>query len=310
MAQATRVDLHGYRDCIQLENGHARVVLGHHCGGRVLEYALAGGANVLALDPTQAGWTWDGGEQYIDPWGGRLDIGPEKVVAAHPALWVGAWTASVGDDGTARLVSEVDPATGVQLTREFALAQDSTRLTCTQTIENLGAETHELCHWSRTLVTGGGIAIVPLTEPSRFPHGYVQYDTTEPTINYEPTDPHVVVSDGYAQVIDTPLHPKLGMDSRAGWMAYLLRSDVLFVKRFPVYPDRVYNEIAGLTVSLWCYEDLLCEVEPMGPMQRLAPGDAASFTEDWWLLSYGFPARRDGLDLKDLAARVDREARL
>ena len=36
------------------------------------------------------------------------------------------------------------------------------------------------------------------------------------------------------------------MDTYAGWFAYLMKKDLMFVKRFPTYPDRVYNEVAGL----------------------------------------------------------------
>jgi hypothetical protein len=307
MSQATRVQFHGYSDCVQLETRHARVVLGHQCGGRILEYSIQG-KNALALDSAQAGWIHQSGKPEIDPWGGRFDIGPEKVTAAHPALWLGPWSADVIGDGTVRLVSGVDPATGVRLTRQFALNDNSSRLTCTQTIENASGETRALCHWGRTLVQGGGIGIVPLTEPSRFPNRYVMYDTVGSKLDFEPSDPNIVVRDGFLLVLDTPRHPKLGMDSYAGWMAYLLKSDMLLVKRFKVYPDRVYNEIAGLTVSLWCYQDQLCEIEPLGPMERLAPGASASFTEDWWLLPYQFPQKRDSLNVRELADRVAREA--
>lgn len=340
----SRVDFHGYSDCIQLDNGHARVVLGHHCGGRVLEYSV-GGENAMALDPDQAGWTrrTDGAAKAgaapgpaaggdtagndIDPWGGRFDVGPERVTPAHPTLWLGAWSAEVTEGGCARLTSSLDPATGLRLVRDFALADDSSRLTCTQTIRNesggagspgarpSGAQrsdvgsprTLDVCHWGRTLVPGGGVTFVPLTEPSRFPNGYVMYDTNAPKIDFAPNDPAVVVADGMLQVIGTPLHPKLGMDSTAGWLAYLTRSGLLFVKRFPVFPDRVYNEVAGLTVSLWCFEDLVCEIEPIGPRERLAPGEQATFTEEWWLLPVPEAERTGGVDVAAIVARVARE---
>jgi hypothetical protein len=306
------MEFHGYGDCVQLDNGHARVVLGHHAGGRVLEYSL-GDVNVIALDPAQAGWTRDaatahGGPAEIDPWGGRFDVGPEKVTPAHPTLWHGPWTVEVLSGERVRLTSERDPVTGLRLVRDFVLAADSTQLTCTQTIHNESEVTHEVCHWGRTLVTGGGIAVVPLSSPSRFPQGYVMYDEALPLIDFEPTDPAITVTDGILQVNGTPKGPKLGMDSTVGWLGYLLTAGVLFVKRFPVYPDRVYNEVAGLTVSLWCYRDLVCEVEPLGPRERLHPGESASFTEDWWLLPHSFPQSGQTLDLSALAARVEREA--
>jgi hypothetical protein len=149
---------------------------------------------------------------------------------------------------------------------------------------------------------------VPLTEPSRFPNGYVMYDTEGTKLDFAPSDPAIVVSEGMLQVIGTPLHPKLGMDSTAGWLAYLLPSDLLFVKRFPVFPDRVYNEIAGLTISLWCFEGRVCEIEPIGPRERLAPGEQATFTEEWWLIPVPEAERSGGVDVAAIVARVAREA--
>jgi hypothetical protein len=78
----------------------------------------------------------------------------------------------------------------------------------------------------------------------------------------------------------------------------------LFVKRFPAYPDRVYNEAAGLTVSVWYPVGKQVELEAIGPRERLKPGESASFTEDWWLLAHPFRKKGERLDLKALAEQV------
>jgi hypothetical protein len=300
-----RVEFFGYSDCVKLENEQVRVIFGHHCGGRILEYSL-NGENILQLDPEQRGWTYQPGRPVIDPLGGRFDIGPEKVIPAHPTLWVGAWTIDIDSSGIVRMTSAKDKATGIQLIREFKLDEGSSHLSCKQTLLNISEQPHNWCHWSRTLTPGGGICIIPLTSPSRFPNQYVMYGP-DPSINYLPHDPNVRIRNGFLEIIDTPKYPKLGMDSYAGWMAYLLKSHLLFVKRFSIYPERVYNEITGLTVSIWYYQDQLCEVEPIGPMERLAPGESASFIEDWWILPYKFPEQRDMLDLEEVAELVGRE---
>jgi hypothetical protein len=287
-----------------LENEDTRVVLGHHCGGRVLEYAWRG-ENALYLDPRHDGTTYTPGQKppaLLWPSGGRFDIGPEKIIPPRPELWVGPWQAEIVDDRTARLTSVESQATGVQLVREFFLADDSSRLTCTQTQTNISDHETRWCHWSRTFGRGHGICVVPLTpELSRMPNQYVMYGPG-PVINIAPEDPAIRQRDGFIEVWDTPAHPKLGLDSYAGWFAYLMPGDLLLVKRFPTDPERVYNEVAGLTISLWYYQDVVCELEPIGPMEVLAPGESASFTEEWWLASHPFPAQRDALDLAAVAA--------
>lgn len=298
-----KVEFFGYADCIKLENATTRVVLGTS-GGRVLEYAYQG-ENALLLDPVQAGWRYAPGKPAVEPSAGRCDVGPEQVIPRHPNLWFGDWTGEITGPRQARLTSVADSATGVQLVRDFALDPVSSHLRCTQTIRNISNETKEWCHWSRTFALGHGIVVMPLTEPSRFPKKYVMYNPGG--INSHPEDPNIRVRDGFLQVLGPPQHAKLGMDSYAGWFSYLMRNDLMFVKRFPTFPDQVYNEVAGLTISIWYNGTGVCELEPIGPRERLAPGQSASFTEDWWLLPYKFPG--DQVDAKAVAQLVERDAR-
>jgi hypothetical protein len=87
-----------------------------------------------------------------------------------------------------------------------------------------------------------------------------------------------------------------------------MKNNLLFVKRFAAYPDRVYNEVAGLTTSIWYPDGPMCELEPIGPRERLAPGKSASFTETWWLLQHDYPAEGAMVNLPKLSAQVDRQA--
>ena len=301
------IDFFGYSGCIELKNGDMRVILGPHCGGRVLAYSWKG-KNALYLDADQSGWTYTSGEQRIDPCGGRFDIGPEAVIPKHPDLWLGEWTAEIVGPRAARLTSVEDRATGAQLVREFWLDEVSSQLVCKQTIRNVSDETKLWCHWGRTLAKGGGICVIPLTPNSRFPNQYIMYGPGR-VMHYQPEDPNIRVRDGFLEIVGTPQYPKLGMDSYAGWLCYLMPNDLMFVKRFHTYPDRVYSEMAALTISIWYYRDTMCELEPIGPRETLAPGESASFTEAWWLLPYPFPEQGDEVDLEDVTKRVDQEAR-
>lgn len=309
MTDARTIDFHGYSRCLALENATTRVVLGPQCGGRVLSYAR-GGVEAIALDPAQAGWTWRPGAAEIDPWGGRFDLGPEYTLPPHPALWLGAWSAEADARGAVRLASAADPATGLQVVRELTLDPEGSHLRCTQRVTNAGPAPRTCCHWGRTLAPGGGIVVVPATPGGPLPHGWVQYQTERRgLVDYFPSDPSVRRRDGFLEVFGPPRHPKLCFDSTAGWLAYLLPPGLLFVKRWPASPARRSGEIGPFTLSVWCWQDRVCELEPIGPEEVLAPGATASFTEDWWLLPFPFPARRDALDLAAVAETVEREAR-
>ncbi len=296
------VSYHGYPDCVQLKNQQTRVILCPAAGGRVLEYSLQG-KNVLYLDPEGAGGIYEPGKKGPSMTAGRFDIGPEQTIPRHPQLWMGRWQATITGPRSARLTSQANKATGVQLTRDFTLDPTSTNLSCRQTIKNVSPDPVAYCHWSRTFALGKGICVIPLTRPSRFPHGYVMYGPG-PAINFRPEDPNIRIRDQFLEITAAPRYPKLGMDSYAGWFAYLMKNNIMFIKRFPTYRNRVYNEVAGLTMSIWYPDRPMCELEPIGPQENLQPGQSASFTETWQLLPYPFPKEGQQVDLPGLSKLV------
>lgn len=277
------VEWHGYKQAIELTNEHVRVVLCPEVGGRVLEYSLDG-ENILYVSPEER--AWKPGDNPPSS-AGRFDIGPELVIPPRPVLWSGAWTGFITGDRSARLESQPDPLTGVKLTREFVLDQEGTHLECSQTIINVSDSVKEWCHWSRTFAVGKGICFIPVTTPSRFPNHYVMYEEGT-LINMKPEDPNIRIRDGFIEILAAPRKPKLGFDSFAGRIAYLAPNNLLFVKRFETDRKRVFNEAAGLTISVWYPQGDMIELEPIGPAETLSPGESATYTEHWTLTKTPF----------------------
>jgi hypothetical protein len=82
-------------------------------------------------------------------------------------------------------------------------------------------------------------------------------------------------------------------------------SNKLFVKRFETFPDRVYNEAAGLTISVWYpQKGGMIELEPIGPRERLEPGQVAKFTEHWSVFDFDYPRAGSEIDLGRLRTTV------
>ncbi len=274
----------GYSNAIELTNGPIKVILCPEVGGRVLEYSL-NGTNSLFLSDDEK--TWKPGDPPRSS-AGRFDIGPELVIPQRKALWSGEWKGEIIGDRHARLTSPDDESTGTRLVRDFVLDAKTSKLLCTQTIHNISQAPTEWCHWSRTFAVGKGICLIPLTSLSRFPKSYVMYEEGT-MINMSPEDPNIRVREGFVEILGAPRKPKLGFDSYAGVIAYLAPNNLLFVKKFTTFPDRVYNEAAGLTVSVWYPNGDMIELEPIGPREKLQPGESAGFTEEWWLEEMKFP---------------------
>ncbi len=296
------IEYHGYREAIELKRGATRVVLCPEIGGRVLEFSIDG-KNALYLDEKDTG---SQATQKPVTSAGRFDYGPELTVRPHPAIWSGSWSAAITGPASVRLTSADDKSAGVRLVREFTLGEGPTaHLSCTQTIENISDAPIDVCHWGRSFSPGGGVCIVPLGDrPSRFPSKYAMYEESA-VINVRATDPNIVERDGMLVIVAPPRKPKLGFDSQAGWLAYSMPGDLLFVKRFATYPDRVYNEAAGLTLSVWYPEGPRIELEPIGPRECLSPGERAVFTEGWYLTTFPFEKSAEKIDLKRLREVVE-----
>jgi hypothetical protein len=296
------VEYHGYKQAVELTRGNVRAVLCPQVGGRPLEFSIDD-KNALYLDEQEGKAI---GQPVVSA--GRFDIGPELTTPPRPKLFAGEWTAAITGEHSARLISQRDDNTGVQLIRDFELKGaigGRGLLSCRQTIVNVSNEAKEYCHWGRSFAAGGGICLIPLEGKSRFPSKYALYEDGG-LINVNAKDDNIRERDGFLEILGAPRKPKLGFDSYAGWLAYVMPGDLLFVKRFATYPDRVYNEAAGLTISVWYPPGNRVELEPIGPRERLAPGQAASFTEEWYLQPYPFPKNGEQVDLAKLRAEVER----
>jgi hypothetical protein len=95
---------------------------------------------------------------------------------------------------------------------------------------------------------------------------------------------------------------KIGVDSAQGWAAYLL-GDTLYMKRFrhesaAQYPD------GGATIEIYSSHEFL-EVENLGPLAPLAPGEEIVSSEDWWLFDGAHIATDETAALNDLRQYID-----
>lgn len=301
---AKEVSFHGYTKAVELKLGKTRAILCPQAGGRVLEFSVAD-AHAMYLEDAEK--KWQPGKAAPSS-AGRFDYGPELTVPQHPKTWAGEWTAEITKTNSVKLTGPLNDG-GIQLVREFHLVPhgEFVGLSCKQTMINVSKESREVCHWGRSFSPGGGICVIPLGDrPSRFPSKYAMYEDGA-TINVKATDERIRERDGFLEILAPPRKPKLGFDTYAGWLAYVMPNNTMFVKRFPAYPDRVYNEAAGLTLSVWYPTGPRIELEPIGPRERLKPGESASFTEDWWLLSHPFPKPGEKVDLKSLSEQVAKQ---
>jgi hypothetical protein len=210
------------------------------------------------------------------------------------------------------MTSVTMPDSGLQLAREFTLGAGS-HLHCTQIMRNHGPAPIRVFHWSRTFLPSGGIALAPLPRAGRFPRGFAIGGPAGQVDFLPEPEPGVRVRDGVLEIVGPPRRAKFALDVEPGWLAYLTPNGLLFVKKFSVDARGKYGEPTANNASVWYgakentpewpLRHHATEIEAIGPLEILAPGAEARFTEDWWLTPFAGAA--DGrVDLDRVRAAI------
>ncbi len=304
---AKLISTHGYDNCIELSNSACRVVLEPNLGGRVLLYEIEG-KNILYIDPKQNGLKFTNQEietaPGIQPCAGRFCVGPEKTFQMPKVFWQGHWDAEIIGNMRVRMTSQVDKSTRLQLIRDFELNSKTSELKITQTIKNLGVKPQKLCFWSRTFAAGGGICIVPISNPNRFPKGYISYGDGN-VMQYAPeSDENIKIVDNHLLILGPTKASKFVFDSDKGWLGYICKDNLLFVKTYLYKKNYEYGEMTAVPLSIFYKDNKLAEIEPIGPWEWIKPNGKSSFSETWHLSPYKYPENKE-VDVTEIESIVN-----
>ncbi len=272
----------GY-SCFKLENSQLALWITREVGPRILGLRLLGRENLMAVLP-DAKIQVVGVEDYSLRGGHRLWYGPENP-----------FTTYITDDQPVEIVSienglkvtqPVDNPTGIQKTFQVVLGENQALITIDHKLTNLGKDDFKLAPWAITMLRPGGVAILPLQNKLDDEYGLlpnrqlVFWPYTELNSFYiELNDQAVAVR---ASMTEGAL--KIGSPNPCNWLAYAL-DGVLFVKRSEYQKGANYLD-RGASSQIYCNPDLI-ELETLGPVTNLKPGDSIEHQEIWQIYPRG-----------------------
>jgi hypothetical protein len=272
------VPYNGWERNVRLANAALELVVTQDVGPRVIRFALQGERNVFAEIEGQQGGR--GEDAWMIRGGHRLWIAPEAKPVTYELDNVPVETEETDAGVTFR--QEPGPITHVAKRMTVALASDADEAVLTHVLENMGEDAIELAPWALTVMAPGGQAVIPL--PDKIPHTE-RLTPNQAWILWPYTD----FSDrrwtlGGRYVFfrqDAERGPnKLGIAHREGWAAYVLDGFV-FLKMFDRLPGQVYAD-GGANFQTFSNERML-EMESLGPLVTLAPGESVTHVERWRL---------------------------
>jgi hypothetical protein len=242
-------------------------------------FGLAGGESILAQTPDAK---WDSGHGTFELLGGhRLWWAPETPECSVPdSMGLGLTAVGGGRSPGVLMTGAVEAATGLRKVIEARLDPASAAASLRHVFVNEGTRTIELSPWPITQLLPGGKVTVKL--PPRVDEHIVtpnQLVVLWPYASW--SDQRLSITDGLLTINATPGPPfKIGCFSPTGVASYL-RDGLLFVKRFDAAADRPHADM-GCNVEIYADQDGL-ELESLGPLVSLAPGESVAHDERWEL---------------------------
>jgi len=280
-----RISYRGWENAYRISNATIELVVLADVGPRIVSCRLVGGGeNIFHEVPEQAGLT--GGNVFRLYGGHRLWIWPEVERTYFPD---NSRVTVFQSHNQASFMAPVESAApGSNLQKELEIRLDAgARVTVTHRVINRDSRSTELALWAPTMMKAGGRAILPL--PPRAAMDKDHFQSVGPLTLWSFTDfadSRWVLGTEYVQLQQqtnpTGRFPEqmTGVYNPAGWGAYFLNG-TLFLKGAPVAHGAVYPDF-GCNFEVFTNPDFL-ELESLGPMVGLGPGESMSHTERWAL---------------------------
>ena len=277
-----KVDFKGWPNSYRMTNGEVELVVTGDIGPRIIRYGFAGGQNVFKEFSSQIGKS--GESTWQNRGGHRLWVGPEAPPESPVTYAADNFPVSIRIRGSAiEATPPLEREAGLQKQLVVKMAVRGSGVEVLHRITNRNPWTIELAAWALSVMAPGGTGITGLPPRGTHPE---RLAPTNPLVIWAFTD----LSDKRWRFTQKYIilrqdrkmaNPqKIGLFNRDTFGAYYLANE-LFLKRYAADPSRTYPDMGA------CYETFtnaeVLELETLGPMTRLTPGESLEHVERWSL---------------------------
>lgn len=274
-----KISYGGWQNCWRLSNGLVELVVTGDVGPRIIRFGFVGGPNEFKEYDSMLGST--GGQDWRIYGGHRLWHAPE---AKPRTYYPDNVPVKVEEKGrVVRVIQPREETTGIEKELDIILDANGAHVEVVHRLRNANLWAIELAPWALSVMAQDGKAIVPL--PPRGSHEENLLPTSSMAL-WAYTDmsdkrwswgtKYVMLrQDAHAK---TP--QKIGLMVTDGWAAYA-NGGRLFLKKFTYSKGATYPDF-GCSVELFTNADML-ELETVGPLVKLGPGEAVEHVEHWFL---------------------------
>jgi hypothetical protein len=274
-----KINYKGWPNCLRLSNGLVDLVVTTDVGPRIIRFGFIGQDNEFKEFNEQVGGS--GGDAWKNYGGHRLWHAPEDPQRTYfpdnsPVDYEPI-------EGGIHIIQPVESLTGIQKEIDIFLSPTRAHAQIVHRLKNTNLWAIELAPWALSVMAVGGTAIIPLPPRGSHLENLVPSNMLSLWAYTDMSDPRWTWGQRYILLRQDPtqLTPqKLGALVPDGWMAYARQSH-LFLKKITYLEGELYPDL-GCNMETFTNDQIL-EVESLGPMTYLEPGDAVEHIEDWFL---------------------------
>jgi hypothetical protein len=288
MINIEQISIGNWINCIQVGNPHISLTATTDVGPRIISFGLKGKRNVFYQDAKQIGLT--GGAEWRAYGGHRFWIAPEDTRTVFPdnrPVTVRHLPAGIC------LTAPLEESNGFQKTVQLELAADAPHVHLTHTLTNHSDHSQSAAPWALSVLAPGGTVILPHSPRVDWPEKLTAQNTLSLWSYTTMADPRWTWGDRYILLRQTggqSKPQKVGMFNSEGWAAYQLE-EMVFIKFFSNSPNTGYPDLNS-NLETWTNSEFL-ELETLGPLAMVKPGQTITHLEDWFLLSGVSPVKND-----------------
>ncbi|MEX6689962.1 hypothetical protein QTN47_20810 [Danxiaibacter flavus] len=287
-----KISYGGWPNCIRLYNDRVELIVTTDVGPRIVKFGFINGQDFLYLVPSHRGTA--GGDEWRIYGGHRLWLAPEAIPFSYsPDNDMVQYFAC---DNNVTLIQHRESVTGIVKEMDLTLSRDSAELTVVHRVTNQNERDVQLSVWPITMLSPGGTAILP-QEPFGEGDAYLLPARSLALWHYtKMNDPRWTWGEKYICAKQDALYTseqKIGVTNRQGWMAYCLNNEVL-IKKISFDPSAVYPDY-NCNNEIYINGNYL-EIETLGPLSTLAPGETIEHTEHWLLAEATLPGTEQSID--------------
>jgi len=273
--------------CISISNGSIELIATVDIGPRIIRFGKIGGENVMFEDTSDLLNKEECKELFAEKFG--AEKGVWHIRGGH-RLWMSPEylprtyypdNEPVKYEITANGVILTPPAqvwNQVQYEIEITMDEKEDKVSINHKITNIAPFNTEFSPWALTVLAQGGKEIIPQNTKDT---GLLGNRLLALWPYTKMTDKRVFWGDKYITLRQDPNADsafKLGMDSEHCWAAYLIHGD-MFVKYYESNPDGTYPD-GGMNFETYTAKYFL-EMETLGELKSVAPGETVSHKETW-----------------------------